>query len=99
MDMTATFPGNKRVDAQYKGFIIRTDQSAANGGDSSAPAPFDLFLASIATCAGIYVLEFCQHRSIAGILDIHQYGRILSGKRKMKFNGCVALNPLPIVWG
>jgi putative redox protein len=64
MDMTVTFPGGKRVDALYKGFTISTDQSTANGGAASAPAPFDLFLASIATCAGIYVLEFCQHRSI-----------------------------------
>jgi putative redox protein len=64
MDMIVTFPGGKRVDAQYKGFSIPTDQSAADGGDASAPAPFDLFLASIGTCAGIYVLEFCRHRSI-----------------------------------
>jgi putative redox protein len=56
MEMIVTFPGNKRVDAHYKGFTIHTE--------ASAPAPFDLFLASIATCAGIYVLEFCQHRSI-----------------------------------
>jgi ribosomal protein S12 methylthiotransferase accessory factor len=26
--------------------------------------PFDLFLASIATCAGIYVLGFCQKRGL-----------------------------------
>jgi putative redox protein len=64
MDMIVTFPGGKRVDAQFKEFTIHTDQSAANGGEASAPAPFDLFLASIATCAGIYVLEFCRHRSI-----------------------------------
>ncbi|MBN1128591.1 MAG: OsmC family protein [Chitinispirillaceae bacterium] len=64
MDMLVTFPGNKRVDARYKGFDIRTDQSLSEGGEASAPAPFDLFLASVATCAGIYVLEFCRHRSI-----------------------------------
>ncbi|MBN1129608.1 MAG: OsmC family protein [Chitinispirillaceae bacterium] len=65
MEMIVTFPGGKRVDAHYKGFTIRTDQSVANNGEASAPAPFDLFLASIATCAGIYVLDFCQHRSIS----------------------------------
>ena len=64
MEMIVTFPGGKRVNAQYKEFTIRTDQSIANNGEASAPAPFDLFLASLATCAGIYVLEFCQHRSI-----------------------------------
>ena len=38
-------------------------------GEGAAPAPFDLFLASIGTCAGIYVLGFCQQRGIdaAGI--------------------------------
>jgi ribosomal protein S12 methylthiotransferase accessory factor len=48
----------------YKGFTIKTDQSEHGGGDSSAPAPFDLFLASIGTCAGIYILSFCQARNI-----------------------------------
>ena len=33
-------------------------------GDDAAPAPFDLFLASIATCAGLYALRFCQQRDI-----------------------------------
>jgi putative redox protein len=64
MDMIVTFPGGKRVDAQYKGFCINTDQSVDDGGTATAPAPFDLFLASIATCAGIYVLQFCDRRSI-----------------------------------
>ena len=30
----------------------------------SAPSPFDLFLASIGTCAGIYALGFMQQRGI-----------------------------------
>lgn len=53
-----------RVDAEYKGFTIKTDQPVYAGGQSSAPAPFDLFLASIATCAGIYVLAFLKNRGI-----------------------------------
>jgi len=64
MDMEISFPGGKRVDASYHGFEIRTDQSKENGGENTAPAPFDLFLASIGTCAGIYVLSFCQARHI-----------------------------------
>ncbi len=64
MEMVVSFPGGKKVDAQYRGFTIQTDQSIDNGGESSAPAPFDFFLASIGTCAGIYVLQFCQHRNI-----------------------------------
>ncbi|HEY3357441.1 MAG TPA: OsmC family protein [Polyangia bacterium] len=64
MEMTITFGAGKRVNAQVNGFEIRTDQPAAAGGDGSAPEPFTLFLASIGTCAGIYVLGFCQARGI-----------------------------------
>lgn len=64
-EMKVTFPGGKRVDASYKGFVIETDQPVYQGGGGSAPAPFDLFLASLATCAGWYVLSFCQQRKIS----------------------------------
>lgn len=64
MEMKIVFPGNKKVDAIYNGFRISTDQPAMSGGDGSAPAPFDLFLASLGTCAGIYVLGFCQQRGL-----------------------------------
>src|SRR5690242_16184098 len=64
-DTEVTFPGGKRVAANVAGRVIRTDQPASLGGEDSAPAPFDLFLASIATCAGIYVLGFCQARNLS----------------------------------
>jgi ribosomal protein S12 methylthiotransferase accessory factor len=64
-EMRVTFPGGTGVDASYKGFVIKTDQPVYQGGAGSAPAPFDLFLASLATCAGWYVLSFCQQRNIA----------------------------------
>jgi ribosomal protein S12 methylthiotransferase accessory factor len=62
--MRIVFPGGKRVDALYKGFTIRTDQPENVGGENSAPSPFDLFLASLGTCAGYYVLTFCQRKSL-----------------------------------
>ncbi len=65
MDMEVFFPGNKRVHARYRGFLIETDQPVASGGDASAPAPFDLFMASIGTCAGIYVLSFLEQRGLS----------------------------------
>jgi ribosomal protein S12 methylthiotransferase accessory factor len=64
MDMQIYFPGGKRVYADYGGYTIETDQPARGGGADSAPAPFDLFLASIGTCAGIYALGFMQQRGI-----------------------------------
>ena len=64
MQMRVYFPGGKQVYADYNGMTIRTDQPVSAGGNSSAPTPFDLFLASLGTCAGIYVLGFCQQRGI-----------------------------------
>jgi len=59
------FPGGKRVEVRTRGFEIATDQSVKAGGEASAPEPFDLFLASLAACAGIYALNFCQSRSLS----------------------------------
>ena len=64
MEMEIVYPGNKRVDAIFRHFTITTDQPGVVGGDDSAPAPFDLFIASIGTCAGIYALSFMQQRGI-----------------------------------
>ena len=62
--MDIYFPGGKKVNAQYKGFTIETDQTKEEGGEGSAPEPYSLFLASMGTCAGIYVVYFCQERGI-----------------------------------
>jgi ribosomal protein S12 methylthiotransferase accessory factor len=73
MDMMITFPGGKKVNAAYNGFTHKTDQPLAGGGENSAPSPFELFLASLGTCAGFYVLSFCQQRGIdAGEIEIRQ---------------------------
>ncbi|MDZ7370838.1 MAG: OsmC family protein [candidate division KSB1 bacterium] len=58
MELKVTFPGNLQVNAEYGPFVIETNQ------DGSAPPPFALFLVSIGTCAGIYVLSFCKQRGI-----------------------------------
>jgi ribosomal protein S12 methylthiotransferase accessory factor len=63
-DIEVSLPGGKRVDARIGDFVVRTDQPVTLGGEGSAPAPFDLFFASLATCAGIYVLGFCQARGL-----------------------------------
>lgn len=64
MSMTVTFPGGVGVDATFKGHTVHTDQPVAAGGADEGPAPFDLFLASMATCMGYYALRFCQERHI-----------------------------------
>ena len=62
--MEIYFDTGKKVNAMFNGNIIKTDQPVGAGGEGSAPAPFDLFLASIGTCAGIYVKSFCDQREI-----------------------------------
>lgn len=64
MEMEVVFAGGKKVDVRYKGFVIPTDQDVESGGADSAPEPFALFLASLASCAGVYVLSFCETRGI-----------------------------------
>ncbi len=60
MDRIIDFPGGARADAHYGPYTIMTDHPPAGGGKGEAPTPFTLFLASMGTCAGIYVLGFCQ---------------------------------------
>jgi len=63
--MEITFPGGVQVNAQFNGFEVATDQPARNGGENSAPSPFDFFLASLGTCAGFFALRFCQQRELS----------------------------------
>jgi len=84
MDMLIDFPGGARVDAHYGPYTIMTDQPPAGGGEGQAPTPFSLFLASMGTCAGIYVLGFCQQRGLPteGI-------RIIQRMERSMFTGMV----------
>ena len=90
MDMKITFPGGKKVNAELDGFTHKTDQALISGGDESAPEPFSLFLSSIGTCTGIYVLRFCQERNIdtTGMeiiqsMDFNSFSGMID---KIKFN-------------
>jgi ribosomal protein S12 methylthiotransferase accessory factor len=58
------YDGRKKVNALIDGYTVFTDQPMQAGGDASAPTPFSLFLASLGTCAGIYVKGFCDQRGI-----------------------------------
>ena len=61
MEMIIDFPGGSRVDAHFGPFTVATDQPPV----ASAPSPFEVFLASIGTCAGIYVVGFCNQRGLS----------------------------------
>ena len=64
MEMIIDFPGGARVDAHFGPYTVATDQPPMGGGEGSAPTPFAVFLASMGTCAGIYVLGFCRQRGL-----------------------------------
>ena len=72
-ELVITLDGRRRITAHVGGHEIRTDQPASNGGEDSAPSPFQVFLASLGTCAGIFLQGFCATRGIdtSGIL-IHE---------------------------
>ena len=59
-----SFPGGMKVNADVEGIIVKTDQAVKNGGEGSAAEPYQMFLVSIATCAGVYALDFCNAREI-----------------------------------
>jgi putative redox protein len=62
--MRIYFKANKQVYADIGAFTVKTDQSLKAGGNGEYPEPFTLFLASLGTCAGIYVKGFCDQRDI-----------------------------------
>ena len=64
MEMMIDFPCGTRVDAHFGPYTVMTDQPPSGGGQGEAPSPFALFLASMGTCAGIYVLGFCRQRGL-----------------------------------
>ncbi|MGE4296727.1 MAG: OsmC family protein [Desulfovibrionaceae bacterium] len=82
-EIVVSFEGGMRVDARVGEYTVATDQSADKGGQGSAPNPFQLFLASLATCSGIYALRFCESRKIdtTGLRLVMRTELDASGKR------------------
>ncbi len=63
-EIVVTYGEGMRVNASFGDFLIETDQHPKYGGDGSAPEPYDLFLTSLAACAGVFVRGFCNKRDI-----------------------------------
>lgn len=87
MEIKITFPSGEKVNAEINGRVIPTDQPVESGGEGTAPSPFDYFLSSLGTCAGIYVLSFCQQRQIAteglALTQRMEFSHAEDGKRKL----------------
>jgi len=81
MEMIIDFPGGAKVDAHFGQHTVSTDFFFPGGGEDSAPTPFALFLASLGTCAGIYILGFCKSRNLPtdGIRILQKVNYVPSG--------------------
>jgi putative redox protein len=65
MTIEIFFEGNKKISARIGDLVIHTDQPVKAGGDGTAASPFDMFLASVGTCAGYYIKNFCDQRGLS----------------------------------
>lgn len=87
MDMLIRLGKGMKVTAEFDNFSISTDQPPASGGEGSAPTPYQLFLAALGTCAGVYISSFCEQRGISSKeITIHQsmeYENEGNGKAKL----------------
>ena len=63
-ELIVSLPGGRRVDVSVGGHVVHTDQPTDNGCEDTAVSPFDLFLASVGACAGIFVQGFCAKRGL-----------------------------------
>ena len=88
MEIKVHFAGNKKIQAQFDGFTLTSDQPLDSGGEGSAPSPFDFFLSSIAMCAGYFIKAYCDARKISteGILISQVNTKDLENKYKQTFD-------------
>lgn len=91
MELIIDFPGGTKVDAHFGRFTVQTDQPPT----ATAPSPFDVFLSSIGTCAGIYVLGFCQQRGLptGGLKIVERVTRTAGGGMVEKIDLEIQLPP------
>jgi len=64
MQVTVHHLDNTRFEAQTRGHRVVSDQPPVNGGADAGMTPPELLLASLATCAGYYAVEYLKARSI-----------------------------------
>jgi putative redox protein len=79
MEATVQYLEGVKFDVAVRGHHIVCDQPVENKGEDAGIAPPEFLLASLATCAGYYALEYLKTRSLptAG-LSVH----VSAGKLK-----------------
>lgn len=61
-----TYEGGRRFTSVFAetNTVIPSDQLPSSGGNGTAPEPFQLFLAALASCAAVYIQGYCDKRGI-----------------------------------
>ncbi len=64
MEVTASYLGGTKFEAEARGHRLICDQPATNGGWDEGMSPPELLLASLATCAGYYAAQYLAARHL-----------------------------------
>lgn len=64
MELTVNYLGNVQFEAETRGHKLICDQPFDNKGDDEGMTPPELLLASLATCAGYYAVEYLKARNL-----------------------------------
>jgi len=64
MELTVNYLGNVQFEAETRGHKLICDQPYENRGDNDGMTPPELLLASLATCAGYYAVEYLKTRNL-----------------------------------
>lgn len=64
MELIVNYLGNVQFEAEARGHKLICDQPYENKGDNDGMTPPELLLASLATCAGYYAVEYLKTRDL-----------------------------------
>ena len=65
MEVTVDYLGDVQFEAQARGHKIICDQPEDNGGADEGMTPPEFLLASLATCAGFYAVQYLKVRNLS----------------------------------
>src|SRR5450759_4436989 len=64
MELTVNYLGDVQFEAETRGHKIVCDQPLDNGGADEGMTPPEFLLASLATCAGFYAVQYLNARKL-----------------------------------
>ena len=64
MELTVNYLGDVQFEAETRGHKIICDQPLDNGGADEGMTPPEFLLASLATCAGFYAVQYLNVRKL-----------------------------------